>query len=168
MEEDAYFTDALTREALDFIDRHRQESFFLYLSYTAVHTPLEATDAEPVEVATEETAKNLGGAAGWGIAGGLLLGPAGLLAGALLGGRAKKKVTFICVFKDGKKILATADEKTEERRPWMEKQFAERFRQGSEPPEALAVEYARLIIGQQTGVESGLTRRFRRAACAGR
>jgi len=44
VEEESYFTDALTREALDFIERHRHVPFFLYLSYTAVHTPLEATD----------------------------------------------------------------------------------------------------------------------------
>jgi arylsulfatase A-like enzyme len=43
VEEESYFTDALTREAADFIERHRREPFFLYLSYTAVHVPLEAT-----------------------------------------------------------------------------------------------------------------------------
>jgi arylsulfatase A-like enzyme len=43
VEVDEYFTDALTREAVDFIESHRHEPFFLYLSYTAVHVPLEAT-----------------------------------------------------------------------------------------------------------------------------
>jgi arylsulfatase A-like enzyme len=43
VEVEEYFTDALTHEALDFIERHRHEPFFLYLSYTAVHMPLEAT-----------------------------------------------------------------------------------------------------------------------------
>jgi arylsulfatase B len=37
--EEAYLTDALTREALSFIERHRREPFFLYLSYNAVHSP---------------------------------------------------------------------------------------------------------------------------------
>lgn len=35
-------TDALTREAEDFIARHRAQPFFLYLSYNAVHSPLQA------------------------------------------------------------------------------------------------------------------------------
>jgi arylsulfatase A-like enzyme len=43
VEVEEYFTDALTREAVEFIDRHRGEPFFLYLAYTAVHVPLEAT-----------------------------------------------------------------------------------------------------------------------------
>ncbi len=48
VEEDEYLTDAFTREALDFINRHREEPFFLYLSYNAPHTPLQAkrTDVE--------------------------------------------------------------------------------------------------------------------------
>ncbi|CAN5833952.1 N-acetylgalactosamine-6-sulfatase [soil metagenome] len=43
--EEAYLTDAFTREAVDFIDRHQDKPFFLYLSYNAVHSPLQATDA---------------------------------------------------------------------------------------------------------------------------
>ncbi len=62
---------------------------------------------ERVELATEENVVSIGGAAGWGLAGSLLLGPAGLLAGLLLGGRGKD-TTFICVFKDGRKFLGTA------------------------------------------------------------
>ncbi len=37
-----YLTDALSREAAAFIDRHRGDPFFLCLTYNAVHTPLEA------------------------------------------------------------------------------------------------------------------------------
>ena len=37
-----YLTDVFTSEAIDFIKRHRAESFFLYLSYNAPHAPLEA------------------------------------------------------------------------------------------------------------------------------
>ncbi len=43
VEVEEYFTDALTREAVAFIERHRRDPFFLYLAYTAVHVPLEAT-----------------------------------------------------------------------------------------------------------------------------
>lgn len=66
---------------------------------------------ESVEVASEESGKRIGGAIGWGVAGGALFGPAGLLAGLLLGGKGKD-VTFIAVMKDGKKMLATTDSKT--------------------------------------------------------
>lgn len=45
VEESAYFTDALTREAVDFIDRNEEKPFFLYLAYNAVHSPLQAADA---------------------------------------------------------------------------------------------------------------------------
>jgi len=37
-----YLTDRLTRHAIDFIDRHKEEPFFLYLAYNAPHTPLQA------------------------------------------------------------------------------------------------------------------------------
>jgi arylsulfatase B len=43
--ETEYLTDALTREAVDFIDRHDDKPFFLFLSYNAVHSPLQGADA---------------------------------------------------------------------------------------------------------------------------
>ena len=43
--ESKYLTDALTREAVDFIDRHDDKPFFLYLAYNAVHSPLQGADA---------------------------------------------------------------------------------------------------------------------------
>ena len=39
-----YFTDAITRESVDFIDRHSDKPFFLFVSYNAVHSPLQAAD----------------------------------------------------------------------------------------------------------------------------
>ena len=44
--EDTYITDAFTREGVDFIRRHKDDPFFLYLSYTAPHTPLQAKGAD--------------------------------------------------------------------------------------------------------------------------
>ena len=41
--ESTYLTDALTREAVDFIE-HKRRPFFLYLAYNAVHSPLQASD----------------------------------------------------------------------------------------------------------------------------
>jgi arylsulfatase A-like enzyme len=40
--EGEYLTDRLTDEALKFIDSSKEKPFFLYLSYFAVHTPIEA------------------------------------------------------------------------------------------------------------------------------
>jgi arylsulfatase B len=42
--EQANLTDAFTREACDFIGRHRSQPFFLYLTYNAVHSPLQGAD----------------------------------------------------------------------------------------------------------------------------
>ena len=42
VDEQEYLTDAFTREAVDFVKRHHKAPFFLYLSYNAVHTPLQA------------------------------------------------------------------------------------------------------------------------------
>ena len=44
VDEKANLTDAFTREACDFIGRHRSQPFFLYLAYSAVHSPMQGTD----------------------------------------------------------------------------------------------------------------------------
>jgi arylsulfatase A-like enzyme len=41
VDEKEYLTDAFTREAVAFIDRHRQHPFFLYLPFNAVHAPMD-------------------------------------------------------------------------------------------------------------------------------
>ncbi len=41
---DGYTTDLFTDEAISFIDRQAAKPWFLYLSYNAVHTPLEIAD----------------------------------------------------------------------------------------------------------------------------
>lgn len=69
------------------------------------------TDIAELEIVTEENKKRVLGTAGWGAAGAALLGPVGLLAGLLLGGKGKE-ITFACHFSDGKKILASTDQKT--------------------------------------------------------
>jgi arylsulfatase A-like enzyme len=43
--EKEYLTDALGREAVSFIDRHKAKPFFLYLAFNAVHTPMHADEA---------------------------------------------------------------------------------------------------------------------------
>lgn len=44
VDEKENLTDAFTREACDFIERHRAQPFFLYLAYNAVHSPLQGDD----------------------------------------------------------------------------------------------------------------------------
>ena len=39
-----YTTDAFSREAVGFIERHKVEPWFLCLAFNAVHTPMQATD----------------------------------------------------------------------------------------------------------------------------
>lgn len=63
-----------------------------------------------LEIASEENVRRLSGTVGWGITGAALLGPVGLMAGLLAGGRSKD-VTFVCVFNDGRKLLATTSGK---------------------------------------------------------
>ena len=42
IEENQYLTEAFTREATAFIDRHAKQPFFLYLAYNAIHSPMQA------------------------------------------------------------------------------------------------------------------------------
>ncbi len=42
--ETAYLTDAWSREAVDFITRHRDKPFFLLVAHNAVHSPLQGAD----------------------------------------------------------------------------------------------------------------------------
>lgn len=78
--------------------------------FGTTHT-VTGSDIDEVMPASEENVKKIGGTVGWGVAGAALLGPVGLLAGLLLGGKGKE-VTFIMKLKDGRKILATTDSKT--------------------------------------------------------
>lgn len=69
---------------------------------------ISANQIETIDIATEENVKKLGGTVGWGLAGAAILGPVGLLAGLLLGGK-KKEVVFIIKFRDNRKLLASSD-----------------------------------------------------------
>jgi arylsulfatase A-like enzyme len=44
VEEKEYLTDAFGREAVAFIERHRDRPFFVYLPFNAVHSPLQAVE----------------------------------------------------------------------------------------------------------------------------
>ncbi len=43
VDETEYLTDAFAREAISFIRRHKDDPFFLYVPFNAVHTPIQAT-----------------------------------------------------------------------------------------------------------------------------
>ncbi|SFC03832.1 Arylsulfatase A [Algibacter lectus] len=45
-----YLTDAIADEACDFMERHKEEPFFMYVSFNAVHSPLEATDEDLAKI----------------------------------------------------------------------------------------------------------------------
>ena len=57
VDEKEYLTDAIGREAVAFIDRHKQEPWFLYFAFNAVHTPLQADDARLAKFASITDAK---------------------------------------------------------------------------------------------------------------
>ncbi|WP_297337603.1 sulfatase-like hydrolase/transferase [Algoriphagus sp.] len=42
VEETEYLTDALSREAVSFVERNQNQPFFLYLAYNAPHAPMQA------------------------------------------------------------------------------------------------------------------------------
>ena len=44
VEETEYLTDALSREAVNYIEKYKDDSFFIYLAYNAPHAPLQATE----------------------------------------------------------------------------------------------------------------------------
>jgi arylsulfatase A-like enzyme len=44
IEETEYLTDALSREAVNYIEQYKDDPFFIYLAYNAPHAPMEATD----------------------------------------------------------------------------------------------------------------------------
>src|SRR6185437_12011026 len=45
VDEQEYLTDAFGREAVSFVQHHRDKPFFLYLAFNAVHTPMHADEA---------------------------------------------------------------------------------------------------------------------------
>lgn len=63
IKESEYLTDAFTREAVSFIDRHKEKPFFLQLTYNAVHTPMHAKPDHKTKFASisDETRRNYAG-----------------------------------------------------------------------------------------------------------
>lgn len=57
VDEKAYLTDAFGREASEYVRGHAGSPFFLYLTFNAVHTPLQATEKYLERVAKIENPK---------------------------------------------------------------------------------------------------------------
>ncbi|NRP11576.1 hypothetical protein XMM379_002515 [Aliiroseovarius sp. xm-m-379] len=62
-------------------------------------------DIETIMELDEENYRSAGGAAAFAIAGGVLTGGLGLIAGAAVGGRRRKNVVFAAKFKDGNFVV---------------------------------------------------------------
>lgn len=86
-------------------------SFHLPVDGKFLREKIPSGQVEDLDVASEENVKRMAGSIGWGVVGGLALGGIGVIAGLLAGGT-KKEVTFVCKFKDGRRMLARADNKT--------------------------------------------------------
>ncbi len=59
IKEEGYLTTRITEEAVDFIDRHKDGPFFLYIAYNAVHSPPEAPEEDIKRVTGDETRDTL-------------------------------------------------------------------------------------------------------------
>lgn len=64
-----------------------------------------------LEVANEDSIKDVKDAIGFGVAGAMLLGPIGAIAGFMLAGK-ETEVTFLATLKDERKLLAAVDGRT--------------------------------------------------------
>ena len=59
IKEEGYLTTRITEEAVGFINRHKDEPFFLYVAYNAVHAPPEAPQEDIKKVTGDETRDTL-------------------------------------------------------------------------------------------------------------
>jgi len=55
IKEEGYLTTRITEEAVDFIKRHKEDPFFLYVAYNAVHSPPEAPEEDIKNVTGDDT-----------------------------------------------------------------------------------------------------------------
>lgn len=67
-------------------------------------------EIKSLTVQTEDSVKDLAKTLGFTLAGGLLLGPVGLVAGYFAGGK-RKEVCILCELKDGRRFVAVMDQR---------------------------------------------------------
>lgn len=80
------------------------------LANTSTGSEFKASAFKTLEIATQDSIANKD-AIGFGIAGAMLLGPVGAIAGYLIAGT-ETEITFIATLKDGRKLLAATDSDT--------------------------------------------------------
>lgn len=57
--DEGYLTNLLTEEAVDFIKRNKEQPFFCYLAYNAVHTPAQAPAEDVADFNTGDSTRNI-------------------------------------------------------------------------------------------------------------
>lgn len=57
--DEGYLTNLLTEEAVDFIKRNKEQPFFCYLAYNAVHTPAQAPAEDVADFNTGDSIRNI-------------------------------------------------------------------------------------------------------------
>ncbi|POA17619.1 hypothetical protein C1886_20910 [Pseudomonas sp. FW300-N1A1] len=92
-------------------DANYQSGVFTLQSLLGRPVRIPVASFETLEAACVESVKNTRDAIGLGIAGAVLLGPIGAVAGYLIAGE-ETEVTVIATLKDGKKLLAVLKDDT--------------------------------------------------------
>jgi len=114
------------------------------------HESIHASEIASLEVVAQASGKSFGGAAAAGIAGGLLLGGVGALAGVLAGGN-KDSVTFQLTFRDGRKLIGSAKPTA-----FQAIQTAEFTCRGQEPPPRVEARPPEPLTRKGIAVRAGL------------
>lgn len=91
------------------IDAYYQQGYLIHHGGTGLKLNL-VTDFDGFDLASEEHAKSMAKAAGWAVVGGVALGPAGFVVGALLGGDRVRHINFVGRLRDGRRFIAIASQ----------------------------------------------------------
>lgn len=106
---------SVTVLAGDFLQGDGEYTDGVFTLRTSLHPwpgiTLPLSSFKSVEVANEESINNIKDAIGFGVAGAMLLGPIGAIAGFMLAGK-ETEVTFLATLKDDRKLLVAVDGNT--------------------------------------------------------
>ncbi|AAY92616.1 hypothetical protein D3X12_21890 [Pseudomonas protegens] len=102
--------EVLSGDFLQGAGEYRHGTFRLKTVFNSNGVEVKASAFKTLEIASESPITNKD-ALGYGIAGAMLLGPVGALAGYLMAGT-ENEVTFIGTLKDGRQLMAATDSAT--------------------------------------------------------
>lgn len=102
--------EVLSGDFLQGAGEYRHGTFRLKTVLNSAGVEIKASAFKSLEIATESPIANKD-AFGYGIAGAMLLGPVGAIAGYLMAGT-ENEVTFIGTLKDGRQLMAATDSST--------------------------------------------------------